>query len=126
MDSEGDRRRSLKGAVRDALDIATIPESEAASSRRRAGGFWTCHRGVLLMFHTERGGCMELKATRLEYRLEDESGYWFDVVAEHHPDRGWGATVTMKTGGFATAPDAIDRLTLAAQAFIRQAEQVKR
>jgi hypothetical protein len=66
---------------------------------------------------------MKLKATRREYRLEDPSGYSFDVVAEEHPDRGWGATVVMKTGGYMSAEDAISKLAETAREFIRQVKE---
>lgn len=66
---------------------------------------------------------MELKATRREYHFEDESGYAFDVLAEEHPDRGWSATVTMRTGGYMSAEDAIRRLTETADTFVKQVKE---
>ena len=66
---------------------------------------------------------MQLKATRLEYRSEDAGGYGFDVVAEHHPDRGWSATVTMRTSGFETSQGAIAHLLYSAKAFERQVKE---
>lgn len=66
---------------------------------------------------------MKLVATRKAFHFEDESGYTFDVEAEETPGRGWKASVTMRTGGYVTAEDAVRHLTSSAKAFIRQVEE---
>jgi hypothetical protein len=74
-----------------------------------------------------------LTPTRLEhtYEIGDESGYRFTVVAEWHDDagppyrRGWSATVTMGTHGSRTPEDAVQHLTLSAEAFLRQVKEAK-
>lgn len=66
---------------------------------------------------------MKLVATRKAFHFEDASGYAFDVEAEETPGRGWKATVTMMTGGYLTAEDAVRRLAESAKEFIRQVKE---
>lgn len=66
---------------------------------------------------------MKLKATRLEYRFEDASGYGFDVVATRDPETGWHASVDFGAHGYATADDAVQHLRHAAEAFVRQLKE---
>jgi hypothetical protein len=66
---------------------------------------------------------MKLKATRLEYRFEDDSGYGFDVVATLEPKKGWSAAVAFDAHGYITAEDAIQHLRHAAEAFLRQLKE---
>ena len=64
---------------------------------------------------------MKLKATRLEFRSEDASGYAFDVTATcDEQRRGWSASVTMETDGMVSAEGAIEHLRHACEAFLRQ------
>ena len=66
---------------------------------------------------------MKLTATRKAFRFEDESGYSFDVTAEETPDKGWSASVTMRTAGYIAAEDAVRRLVESAEAFVRQVRE---
>lgn len=63
---------------------------------------------------------MKLKATRLEFRSEDASGYAFDVTAVRDPEFGWEASVSMSTHGMASAEAAVEHLRHACEAFLRQ------
>lgn len=63
---------------------------------------------------------MQLKATRLDFRSEDASGYAFDVTAVRDPEFGWEASVSMTTHGMVSAEAAIERLRHACEAFLRK------
>lgn len=53
---------------------------------------------------------LELKATRKEFTLGDESGYEFHIVAVHDPEFGWDASVMIVARGHRTDGYAIQAL----------------
>jgi hypothetical protein len=73
---------------------------------------------------------LELKSTRSEFELADESGYKFKVVAEQviEGDRkgAWGASVTFSTWGFKNEEGAVLHLIGAAEHFIRMLKEARR
>lgn len=72
---------------------------------------------------------LELKSTRSEFELADESGYKFKIMAEMELEgdrRGaWGASVTFSTKGFKTEEGAVLHLIGAAEHFIRMLKEAR-
>lgn len=72
---------------------------------------------------------LELKSTRSEFELADESGYSFKIKAEMELEgyrRGaWGAEVTFSTSGFKTEEGAVLHLIGAAEHFIRMLKEAR-
>lgn len=66
---------------------------------------------------------LELKSTRGEFELSDESGYKFKVITTQSLDGdhagAWHAEVTFSTHGFKTAESAVLHLRSAAEHFVR-------
>lgn len=71
----------------------------------------------------------ELKSTRSEFELSDQSGYKFKVVAEQelygHRRGAWDAEVTFSTEGFKSAEGAVMHLISAAEHFVRMLKEAR-
>lgn len=72
---------------------------------------------------------LELKSTRSEFELADESGYSFKIKAEMQIEgdrRGaWGAEVAFSTKGFKTEEGAVLHLIGAAEHFVRMLKEAR-
>jgi len=72
---------------------------------------------------------LELKSTRSEFELKDESGYKFRIVAEQElyglRAGSWGAEVTFSTEGFKNMESAVLHLQSAAEAFVRMLKEAR-
>ena len=72
---------------------------------------------------------LELKSTRSEFEMADESGYKFKIIAEQelhgHRKGAWQADVTFSTDGFKTAEAAVMHLVCAAEAFVRMLKEAR-
>jgi hypothetical protein len=77
---------------------------------------------------------LELKSTRSEFELADESGYRFKVIAEQNisgeqqgawHEGSWRADVTFSTKGFKTAEAAVLHLISAAEHFVRMLKEAR-
>lgn len=66
---------------------------------------------------------MKLTSTRQEYRLEDESGYAFHVVADFDPEFGWSASVSVRADGRKTPEAALSSLAVAVEHLLRQLKE---
>ena len=68
---------------------------------------------------------LEMKSTRCEYELKDESGYRFKITAEQAHFGAWQADVTFGTSGFNSAEAAVMHLKSAAEHFIRMLQAAR-
>ena len=64
---------------------------------------------------------MNLTPTRMEhvYKVGDDSGYGFTVVATYDAETGWSAAVQMASHGYKTPEAAVQHLRHSAEAFLR-------
>ncbi len=68
---------------------------------------------------------VKLKATRYDYRLEDDSGYAFDVAVVHDPEFGWESSVSFSAHGLVGPDEAVQALRCAVEHFLRQMPEAR-